>query len=315
MSVTAFVTLFATIAHAGTPLVVEGEDREASASEVTARTGLPRSQLEPLDVAKLLEQPPQIVGEAVLRRCTQDKVGMEPARADLSRAVAAQRSGDLLAALDHLDLAVSSLGCLSELVDRSIAARIFLLRGAILASRDEIEGARSELRTALSFDPRVAWHDDLPAGGQALLEEERDGSMRHRITALPSTRVSGPWLGGEVVGSAGLEVAHGLVLVQYSSPIGVRSAWMVVSGDATLVIPGAFRTPVLARMAEPDQRREVELLLEATLPDFAAAYVHHSSWGTWLVVQEGGALETPQLVPPKPAEEPEDPERRWWRRW
>jgi hypothetical protein len=314
MSFILLAPLLVALAHGGTPLLVEGEDREAAARDVSARTGLPRDQLDPLDISSLLDKPPQVIGDAVLRRCVRQPVGMEPARAELARAVVAQQSSDLVGALDHLDLAVASLGCLSELVDRTAAARIFLLRGAILSSQREIGGARSEFRTALSFDRDVSWDDSLPDSGHALLEEERDWSRRHRIIALPSELVSGPWLGGQELGAAGLEVADGLILAQYASPAGIRSAWMVVTGDASLLFPAAYREPVLERMAQPGGQREVELLLEATLPDFVAAYVHHASGGTWLVVMDAGVLETTELIPMELPGEPEPAKQRWWRR-
>jgi hypothetical protein len=314
MSVIPFVAFNVALALAGTPLVLEGVDGDTAVGEVSSRTGLPADQLEPLDIASLLDAPPQVVGAAVLRRCVRDTVGMESVRAELARAEAARRSGDPVGALDHLDLAVAGLGCLSELVDRPVAARIFLQRGAILAGQGELEGARSELRTALSFDPSLPWDAGLPVEGQALIEEERERSRGHRITALPSKLVSGPWLGGALVPEGGSEAAEGLVLVQYASPAGIRSAWMVVSGHATLVIPGAYRRPVLEGMAQPGARHEVEALLAATLPDFAAAYLHEASGGTWLVVEQAGALETTELVPAAPPEEPEAPRGRWWQR-
>jgi hypothetical protein len=304
------LVLMITAPYAATPVVVDGAGLEAAAAEVSARTGLPRDQLEPLDIAKLLDKPPQVVGQAVLRRCVQEPMGMEPARAELARAVAAQQSGDPVGALDHLDLAVASLGCLSELVDRATAARIFLLRGAILSSQREIGDARSEFRTAVSFDPELAWHDGLPDAGHAALVEERDRAKIHRIRAMPGALVSGPWLGGQVVEEEGLEVSDGLFLVQYASPAGIRSAWLVVSGDATLIIPGGYRSPVLENLADPARRREVELLLAATLPEFVAAYAHEGTGGTWLVIEEQGELQTTELVPPPPAQEPEEPKRR-----
>ncbi len=308
------IALLVTAAQARTPLVVEGVELESAAAEVVARTGLPRDQLHPVDVASLLDTPPQVVGDAVLRRCVHPPVEMEPARAELARAVAAQQSGDPMGALDHLDLAVASLGCLSELVDRAVAARIFLLRGAILASQQQIGDARSEFRTAVSFDPELTWRDDLPGGGHTAMTEERDRYKRHRVTAMPPSLVSGPWLGGQLVEDEGMQVAEGLILAQYSSPAGIRSAWMVVSGDASLIIPEAYRSPVLERMAQPERQPEVALLLAGVLPDFAAAYVHHASGGTWLVVKEDQGLETTELVPPQVPEEPEQPRRRRKRR-
>ncbi len=314
MSVSPFIALLFVTAHAVTPLVVEGEDVAAAARAVSERTGLPPSQLEPLDIGTLLEKPPQVVGHAVLRRCVGDPSGMEPVRAELARAAMARQAGDSVGSLDHLDLAVAALGCLSELVESSVAAQVFLQRGAVLAAQGDLDAARSELRTALSFEQGLAWDASLPSGAEQLLDDERDPAERFRVQAAPSGLVSGPWLGGRLVEAEGLEVAGGLLLAQYSSPAGIRSAWMVISGDASLLIPSAYHRPVLRGMVQADTRSELASLLEATLPDFIAAYVHHSAWGTWLVVGEDEGPRVSELVPPTPPEEPQDQERRWWRR-
>ncbi len=314
MSLLPFVALLLPVAHAGTPVVFEGQGGQAAVREVVTRTGLPPDQLVPLDIATLVESPPQVVGDAVLRRCVREPEGMESVRAELARAASARLAGDLFASLDHLDLAVAGLGCLDELVDGPVAAQIFLQRGAILAARGELDASRSELRTALSFDPELPWDTHLPGGAEDLLEEERSAVREYRVDAAPSGLVSGPWLGGQVIAAEGLPAASGLILAQYSSPAGIRTAWLVVSGDATLLVPEAYRPPLLPRMVEADGRRELGLLLGATVPDFVAAYVHDPVWGTWLVVDADGEPQISELVPAQPPPEPAEQPRRWWQR-
>ena len=63
-----------------------------------------------------------------------------------------------------------------------------------------------------------------------------------------------------------MALSPGLHLAQHQSPRGLQTAWVVVGGDATLVVPQSFRRPILERMADPETRPEVEALLAAALP-------------------------------------------------
>ncbi|MCK6507613.1 hypothetical protein L6R53_30315 [Myxococcota bacterium] len=292
-------------ALAGVPVVVDGGDAAAVPARVSERTGLPVDQLALVELSSLLDDPPQALGDAVMRRCAGAPTRMEAVRADLVRAEAAWTRRDRVTAFDHLDLAVAQLGCLGELVDREVAARTFLLRGALLAERGQPEAAQGELRTALAFDPELAWTGAFPVEGEVLLAEQRAQPDELTVRVVPAGTSSGPWIDGRTVGGDGAVVAvgPGLHLAQHPSPAGIRSAWLVVGGDTTLVLPGSFRRPVLEALAEPATREPVQALLQATLPGFQAAYVSHQGW-LWLLTLAGDQVETSELVvPPPPVEE------------
>lgn len=286
-------------ARAGVPVVVDGGDTSAAPALVALRTGLPTSQLQVVALSSLLDDPPQALGDAVMRRCAGQPTRMEAVRADLVRAEAAWQKRERVEALDQLDLAVAGLGCLGELVDRQVAARIFLLRGALEAERGQEEAARSELRTALAFEPELGWTSAFPVEGQVLLAEERLTPTDRGIEVVPAGTSSGPWVDGRTVGGTGerVGVAPGLHLAQHPSPAGIRSAWLVLAGDTTLVLPGSFRRPVLELLASPETRAPVAALLQATLPDFQAAYVSHGGW-LWLLTLGEGGVDTAELQAP-----------------
>lgn len=271
-------------ALAGVPVVATDEALAGARAAVAARTGLPAEQLDEVSIRKLLEGPPQILGEAVLRRCTSPAQPMEAARAEQMRAEAAWQRRDRLAATDHLDLAVSRLGCLSERVDAASAARVFLLRGALAAEAGDLETAKSELATALAFQPRLDWDPDLPPGGQALFEEQRAGQLAIELRVLPGGQISGPWVDGQALeGSAtSIRVAPGLHLAQHTTPAGIRSAWLAVGGDSTLVVPGAYRSSALGELGPEASRQPVVALLQASFPGAPAAYVLEGG-RMWLV--------------------------------
>jgi hypothetical protein len=295
-----------TLAHAGTPVVHDGGSPTEVVAAVSSRTGLPNTQLDAIPLDTLLDAPPQALGGAVVRRCTKGPTQNAAVESEVVRAEAALVvNKDPVGAMDHLDLAVAELGCLGELVDTKIAAKVFLMRGTL----GEEEGtARGEMRTALAFEREIVWYDKLPEAGQKLLEEERTNPATHRLDVAPASSSSGPWLDGRavVVGSLGTTVQQGLHLVQYGTSTGIRSAWLVVGGDASLVIPGSFRRPVLERFAQKEAWPEVQALVAAAIPDFFAAYVSHGG-GLWLVSKDEGVVSTTEIAaPPPPPPEPEE---------
>jgi hypothetical protein len=297
-----------TLAFAGTPVVHDGGVPTEVIATVSSRTGLPTTQLDSIPLDTLLGAPPQALGGAVVRRCTKGPTQNAAVESEVVRAEAALVvNTDVVGAMDHLDLAVAELGCLGELVDTETAARVFLMRGALGAETEE-ETARGEMRTALAFDREVAWHDKLPEAGKKLLEEERANPATHRLDVAPASSSSGPWLDGRavVVGSLGTTVQQGLHLVQYGTSTGIRSAWLVLGGDASLVIPGSFRRPVVERFADKEAWPEVQALVAAAIPDFFAAYVYHGG-GLWLVSKDEGMVSTTEIAaPPPPPPPPEE---------
>jgi hypothetical protein len=304
------IVLFGQMAWGGVPVVFDGGDPASVRASVAEMTGLPDDQLDAVPLDRLLVSPPQLLGDAVMRRCSGQPTTMAVVHADLQRAEAAWARRDAPNAIDQLDLAVAALGCLSEIVERPTAARIFLLRGELELESQNPDGARSELRTAIAFAPDAS----LPAGGadaSMLLEEERAVEPSATVAIVPTGTGAGPWIDGRdpVGGTGEMLVAPGLHLAQHGTPQGVRSAWLLVGADSTLVVPGNFRRPVLDAILDPETRRPVERLVAAALPDFVAAYVSHEQ-GLWLVSLEDGVVSTTEIAaPPPPPPPPEDPKK------
>ncbi len=303
-------------ALAGIPVVYDGE--AAAAIERTAqRTGLPADQLDGVALRELLDSPPQALGQAVMRHCAGELTDMSAVRAELVRAEAAWSRGEAGEAMDHADLGVTAAGCLRELAEAATLARLFLLRGALAAEGGDAEQARAELSSALAFEPELTWVDTFPAAGAAELAELRLEPPGLALTLVPGGGSGGPWLDSRPVADRGEQrsIRAGLHLAQATGSGGIRSAWLVVEGEATLVLPGSYRQPVLEQLADLDTRGEVEALLQATLPDFQAAYVT-SGGGLWLVTAADGAVQTTELLPLEEPEEEEraPPRRTWWRK-
>ncbi|HHO50059.1 MAG TPA: hypothetical protein ENK18_04105 [Deltaproteobacteria bacterium] len=289
---------------AGTPVVFDGGSGAEVVSAVAARTGLPPSQLSAVSLDTLLQATPEVLGDAVMRRCARSSSSNEVVRTDLTRAEIAWAQADALNTMDHLDLAVARLGCLTEVVEPRVASRVFLLRGALLAQRGDTDAARNEFRTARFLDPAVAWRDDLPGEGRVVFEAPAPPEILASVRVLPSDNASGPWIDGVELDDE-LRVPEGLHLAQYSSVAGIQSAWLSVGGDTLLVLPGNFHRPVVQRMAVPEDQGAVEALLAAALPEMRAAYVAHGG-GLWLITRDGHDTTTTEIDPlPPPEPEPE----------
>lgn len=297
------------MAHAGVPVVFEGVDGTSVLAKVSERTGLPADQLDALPLDTLRGAPPGARGEAVLRRCSTAPVEADPVRADFARARAAFVDGNRFRAMDHLDLAVARIGCLSEVVDRDVAAQVFLFRGALTATADppDLDTARGELRTAIELVRDLSFPDWLPEGAKPAFEavhaevDEADRGELATLTVVPANPVSGPWVDGVAV-KVTADLRPGLHLFQYSSAKGIRSGWLSLGGDAEVVLPEQVRGPVLDTMAQPDGQRLVAAMLDVTVSDLSAAYVTHQG-GLWLLSKTGSAIDTQVVDPPSPVDE------------
>jgi len=287
-------------ALAGVPVIHDGAGPEVL-EQVSSRTGLPTSQLDSEDLATLLQNPPQALG-AALRHCAGAANRTADVRADLVRAEAAWSGGERARAMDHLDLAMTHIACLEELAEPAVVARVFLLRGSLMAASGYLDEAVVELRSGLAFAPELVWDPAFPPEGEGALIEARVVENPVTLDVAPAGTGSGPWVNGASVKTTSQSVSPGLHLTQSPASPGIRSAWLVVEGDATLVIPSSYRRPVLERMADPADRGEVELLLLAAFSNLPAVYVA-SEGGIWLVTLGPDGASTTELVPASPEEE------------
>ena len=301
-------------AWAAAPVVHDRGDPTDAVTVAAARTGLPAAQLRAVDLETLMKGRPVAIGGATLRHCAGEPAMLQEIKAAAVRAEGAWRAGDPTGAMDHLDLGMARLGCLSERVDGQVAARMFLLRGALLARSGAVEPGRAEVQTALSFQPELGWDEWLPSEGRALLSTLKTDAARATLELAPAATATGPWIDGTGPGDGGaaMGLRPGLHLVQVASTSGFRSAWLTLSGDGALVVPSAYKRPVLSRMADPSQRASVERLLQASFPDAGAAYVV-ADGGIWMTTLGATAPETDTLTPPPPPA-PEAPEPRKRRR-
>lgn len=281
-------------ASAAIPVVHSGEAKVVTAAMV-AQTGLPAEQFTLRSMRDLRRLPARVVGGASLRHCAGATTQNTAVRAHQVRAEAALRDGQLAEAQDHLDLGISALGCLGERVEGRVAARLFLLRAALLTGDDADNRSRLELQTAISLDPTVEWIDGIADDRAILLGESKVESRRVELSITPPVRGAAPWIDGHPVKS-GVVLRPGLHLVQVPGMAGLRSAWLTVDGDTALVLPENHRDTVLAGVGVRPPDRHSIWLLQATL-DAPSAYVVHSG-GIWLVELGGDKAVVTELRAP-----------------
>ena len=104
-------------ALAGTPIIYDGTTPDEVRTRVASRTGLPLDQLDPVAFRDLISGSPSTLGEAVLRHCAGGPSEMTALRTELVRAEGALRQDDTQTAMDHLDLAVARMSCLTTLAE------------------------------------------------------------------------------------------------------------------------------------------------------------------------------------------------------
>lgn len=290
------LALFASWALAQTPVVHLDELPSSDAIEaVAALSGLPPSQLDSLPMGEVLASPPALLGAGSLRRCARPPSTLDDVRAEIGRARRALIAEDITDTQNRLDAAVTMLGCIEEVADAAVGAELYLLRGAVHAWLDQLEDAHYEYLTAFAFDRALAWDESLPEAGRLSFEAARSAVPEGVVHFLPGKPVSGPWLDGALTHEP-TPAAKSLHLAQVATGTGVQTAWLVVAGEATVVVPGSFRTNAIEAIGRGSEPAGFSRLLAATIPDFQAAYVVHQG-GVWLLLREGSDLVVSELAP------------------
>ena len=298
-------------AGAGTAVVHDHSDQTDVLRRVSTRTAVPMEQLEAIHIDQLVSRPPTISGEGSIRHCAGQTISGADLRALQLRAEAAWRNEHFQDARDQLDLGISQLGCLRDRVDRKTATRMFLLRTGMFARAGDTEGALQEALTAIALTPDIRWDDTLPSEGKAVLTKARETTEDAHLSVVPAVSTP-PWIDGAPLPSgAPLARRAGLHLLQVPATSGLQTAWLTLEGDAVLVVPAAYRAPVLDRMVDEDPA--LLHLLEATVGR-APTYVVTDD-GIWLVTHADGSpsvevLVQPAVVEPPPTDEPRSKKKR-----
>jgi hypothetical protein len=270
----------APVAHATPVLHDAGEGPRAS--EAVKKAG--GSTDTAVDADALRAKGPKVLGEARLRPCVQTPATNLDVDTEYNRAAGAWAHLDEALAIDALDLAVAKLGCLAEPVETALAARVFFLRGVVEAARDRETPAREEFRTALDFDPALAWDDRYAPTGRDWFEAERTNVPDVDLRVAPRGE-TGPWVDGHAITAGHAAVSPGLHLVQHLIGTRTLTAWAVVGGTAMIVHPGAYPEHPLRLIADPARHDDLCDLLRVSFPS-GELWLSSGGWLAKAVVEE-----------------------------
>ena len=252
------------IAYAA-PLVYDHADAEAARALVLEATG---ERADPaIDIDTLRTRGPTVLGDARLRQCTLAPTTNRDIETEYHRAAGAFAHLDPATTIEAADLAVAKLGCLLEPADPVLVGKLFLLRGVMEAERNREAVAREELRSAWAFAPDQRWDDAYPPTAQPWFDDERDAPTTFTLTLAPRADApDGPWLDGHRLADPSAPVGPGLHLAQFVQGTRTTTTWVVVAGDAIVVLPAAYTEKALAVLADDVRRAELAPLLRASFP-------------------------------------------------
>jgi hypothetical protein len=294
--------LFVGISQAAIPLLIEGPV-PAAAQRVSERTGIPEDQFQVVLLDDVLKGAPLAMGALSVRSCPFSPSKATDVRAAVTRAETALRSDNIEGAVDQLDLGTTLMGCLSERVEPQVASQLFVLRATVAFKQNKPELASQELAAALSFSPTLAWDAALSEDGATLLENVRSTPVSAEVRVYPGMSPSRPWVDGRPVEGDRVRLRPGLHHVQVSSTAGIRSVWMNLEGDGSLIAPTSYRRPVLEGLEDSNRRHETERLLQAAGRSTVVYALDANS--LYLISYESEIPQTTPLIrPPKAADEP-----------
>jgi hypothetical protein len=276
---------FVVPARAAIPVLTEGTPPADAVQAVSARAAVPADQLAAVTLDELVvREPVAVAGDGVFRRCPTTPVDASRVDADLARAAAAVDRGDA-DAWTQLDRLVVELGCLTQVASPPVGARAFALRAAV-------RRARGDAPADLALEDAVAASFSAPTGEVPV--------------RFVGGGTSGPWVDGRAA-AAPARFSPGLHLLQYTGAKGVRSGWLTVQGEVTVVFADAITRPALDGLSDP-VRQEAALAVVASLVEPPVAYVV-SGGGIWHVELTPTPVVT-ELTPPASATRQKSPARR-----
>jgi hypothetical protein len=293
------------LSQAAIPLLVEGPV-PAAVQRVSERTGIPEDQFQIVLLDDVLKGAPLGMGSLSLRACPFSPAKATEVRAAVTRAESALRSDDIEGAVDQLDLGTTLLGCLSERVEPQVASQLFVLRATAALKQNKPELATQELAAAQSFTPTLAWDASLGVEGGPLLEAVTSTPASAEVRVYPAISPSRPWVDGRPIEGERVRLRPGLHHIQVSSTAGIRSVWMHLEGDGSLIAPTSFRRPVLEGLEDSNRRHETERLLQAAGRSSVVYALDLNS--LYLISFESEIPQTTPLI--RPAKSTEEPGRK-----
>ncbi len=191
---------------------------------------------QPVRVTDLSQRPASITGGGQLTWCTGAPTDLDGLATAMANAEGAMAYMEYEAAAKTLGEALSSLQCLADPVDPTVAARLFYLRGVVAHRSGFSEEASKAFGIALVFAPDLAWDDAFPPKALDLFDQARQTAAGLETVAVTLQPAGTVVLDGRPATT--LDLVPGTHLIQVD---GQTASLEIYPGTApTLTLPALF---------------------------------------------------------------------------
>ena len=271
------LSLFAITSAFAQPVVHDGDGNDAVER---VRNAVPDAgELEPVSLASIVvAQPPTFTGGGLMR-CTGEAVDLVTVQIALEGADKKLLDGDLDGALTALSGTEGQLACLNEPVKRSVAARLYFLRGVVSHALDSQPAAIKAFQRARGLDPELIWDENFPPHAKGVFDVT-GAAGRVMVDVIPMPpRLT---IDGEPAESP-LMVSPGVHLVGF----GKTTLMIDVQGDGRLTYPPQWASEGFGQLHQQANQQALEAHLGVDKPAYVVAD------DVWLVNDTWTRLDSP----------------------
>jgi hypothetical protein len=289
------------------PVVLHRTDEASARTSVSDVAGVDPSLLSVTHFdAFRASMAPKWSGIGSLTACDGESVQLAVVADQVASAESSLMYMELDPANEALSQARKNLLCLDAPADPSVAARIGFLQGVISTEQKDKAKAWEYFSQAARFDPNLAWDEQYPTDGAALLKVAKGellSSVPIEVGLTPSVESekgeeatiflnASPVLGADRT----LSVPVGSNLLQLKSEEGMVGYMLEVEPESRpqLFLPQLLAADTLAQVTSEKGQKELSRVIKSSFEPDTPVYVVHengvwrtaSGWGNWETLRE-----------------------------
>lgn len=281
-------------AAAGQELVLHGDVAASVAVErVTALSARAPSELRVVSLRHHLGVAALVVGAGEVRPCGSPRTRSSALRGAADEAEEAVLGGRYAEAARILADGLSALGCLDDVLEPELAARLYLLRGLLRFDEGDTDAAAADLAQARRIHPELSWDARMEPLARPLFQQAdptREARATLRVFPEPSVGEA-LWVDGVRVSSP-VALPAGEHVVQYAGAV-VHTVRFELHGveDSTLVVPAHVGDDALTWVRDGARRDDLDTLLAPFSPAGVPTWIalpeqtwHRPGAGAWSLV-------------------------------
>jgi len=205
-----------------------------------------------------------------------------------------------------LSTAADGLRCLTTPVDATMAARIGFLHGVVSLELGDKAKAWEHFSTAARYQPDIAWDEQFPKTGEALLKAAKSeliSSTPVELSLVPTITAEGTlYVNGTQpsapVSTVALTPGEHLIQVQTADGLVGYTATLDAESTPSLFLPEMLADDALAQVTTEDGRTELSRMVTMAFESGTPVYVVHGEH-LWRTASGIGSWENlrPQQMP------------------